>query len=213
MDTVEESFIENNVPYERIQKLIKHTPITLKNVNNYFDQLTSKIFKAESVKMLFVLLSNFWDYLNPGLFEFIVGRFGSEVDIQILNQYLGTLQIFRKNVALRDFVKFALPHSSASSVYKDFNYKEIVSFMGEVWEQKTLQDAEELKHELCSDYKLLQMFLLRFKVASSSIAIIFYFPDQVEINMEELEPFFDRNIRYSDGYCWTRKVFCWIQFV
>ena len=198
VDTVKESFTEG-IPQKRLQRSINHI---LAIMLLYFHKEASLIFKTEPVEQLFFFLSYYWDYLNPGLLEFIIRSFGSKGAIQELKQYLETLQIFRRSVKLHDFVKFA-PHSESS-----VSRGKIILIMGDVWEQKTLQDVEELKIQLSGNCNLLQKFLTRVEVTLS--AIIFYFPCQVQINMKEMEPFFEKNIvikAFSDDYCWTRKVF------
>ena len=205
VDLMEESFIENRVSLIKVQKSLKHIPISLKmDLDGYFQK---EIFNIQSMEGLFFFLSKFWDYLNPGLLEFLVGRFGSNSDIQLLTVYLKKLEQFRSSVRLGDFV---LSRPS----FKDITtccYKQITTVMGQNWKEKTLQDAENLKNELAEKCSI-QPFLTRFHATRSSIALVFDLPPWFEVKIEELGSFFKtRNVSkvYLNDICffdWTEQV-------
>ena len=177
-----------------------------------------EVYSVQTVQKLFFSLSKFWDYLNPGLLEFLVTRFGSESDIENMSIYLKKLQQFRSSVKLGDFVR-----STSSFNFKDIStcyYKKIVTIMGQGWEEKTLQDAENFKNKLAEEC-LIQPFLARIHASISSIALIVYLPPRVEVKMEELESFFKtRNVSQVilDDSCFfdrTKEVctIIWLLFV
>ena len=207
VDLIEESFIDNRVSLIKVQKSIKHIPISLKmDLGEYFQD---KVISIQSMEGLFFFLSKFWDYLNPGLLEFLVGRFGSKSDIQLLSVYLKKLELFRSSVKLGDFVQ-------SRPSFKDINtcrYKKITMVMGQSWKGKTLQDAENFKNELAEECSI-QPFLTRIHANRSSIALVFYLPLWFEVKMEELAmgSFFKiRNVSEVnlDGVCffdWTKQV-------
>ena len=62
----------------------------------------------------------------------------------------------------------------------------------EVWEEKTLEDVENLKVELSRRLHL-QHNLTQYRVLCSSIAIVFRIPRWIEINLMELESFLLQN--------------------
>ena len=191
VDTIEESLIENGVPLAKIQRSIKHIPVSLKrDLGDYFRDGASSILKADSIRSLFIVLSYYWDYLNPGLLEFLVGRFGSKSDIQLSSVYLEKLEQFRSSVKLGDFVQ-SKPSSKDISTCR---YKKIITIMGKGWEEKTLQEAEDFKNELAEEFSI-QPFLTRIHANRSSIALVFYLPPGFEVKMEELGSFFNtRNV-------------------
>ena len=209
VEAFEESLIENNVSIKKLRRSIKHIPVSLKlQLGEYFCKQTSKIFRAESIEQLIALLSYFWDYLNPGLLEFFVVWFGSDNDIDSIKDYVEELQNFRRRVKLGKYVRAC---HTMSHAYKHNFYKQIVTIMGEDWEKKTLQDAEDYRIEL-SEKLHFQSFIPRIDVRSSSIAIVFSIPRGIQINTVELEPFFyykNVNKVYLDGVCfidWIKKV-------
>ena len=140
VDSTEDSFIDN-VPLRKIQRSIKHIPVSLKrDLGDCFQNEVSKILNTPSVENLFIIMSYYWDYLNPGLLEFLVGRFGSKSDIQLLSVYLEKLFQFRSSVKLRDFVQNRPSFKDISTC----RYNKIITIM-EDWEEKTLQEAENFK--------------------------------------------------------------------
>ena len=208
VDTIEESFIENGVPLTKIQRSIKHIPVSLKrDLGDYFRDETSSILKADSIRSLFIILSYYWDYLNPGLLQFLVGRFGSETDIQLLSDYLEKLEQFRSSVKLGDFVQSRPSFNDISTC----RYKKITTVMSQGWKEKTLQDAENFKNELAEECSI-QPFLTRIHANRSSIALVFYLPPGFDVKMEELGSFFKtRNVSkvYLNDVCffhWTEQV-------
>ena len=186
VNSIEDSFLENHVSLIDIKKSIKNIPISLKrDLGSYFRNEIPDILKAESLESIFVFLSYYWDYLNPGLLEYIVLTFGSDTDKQLLDTYLKKLEQFRQSVKLGEYVQSNRSFVDVSAC----RYQEIITIMGQGWEEKTLQDAENFKTELAKRC-LIQPFLTRIHANRSSIALIFYLPLSFEIIMEELEVFF-----------------------
>lgn len=189
VDEIEDSFIQNRVSL-KIQKSLKHVPVSLKlQLGEYFKEQSAKFLRTKSIEELFVLLSFMWDYLNPGLLEFLVGRFGSENDIELLRTYLQKLSTFRANVKLGEYVH---ARHTVNSAYNHFCYKKIVTIMSPDWENRTLQDAEDFKVEFAKECHF-QPFLPRIYAQLSSIAIVFSIPYWIELNMDKLKPLFKKN--------------------
>ena len=88
VNSIEDSFIENRVSLIDIKKSIKNIPISLKrDLGSYFRKEIPEILKAETLESIFVFLSYYWDYLNTGLLEFLVDKFGSDNDKKLLDVY------------------------------------------------------------------------------------------------------------------------------
>ena len=102
-----------------------------KMVKNLFKEL----LEAQSLHELFYTFSDIWNYIHPQLLEFIVERFGTTRDKDIVKEYKEDLEKYRRNVKLGDFVKmFKSP--------LPFN-KELSPNVGEDWRHETLQDFED----------------------------------------------------------------------
>ncbi len=164
-----------------------------------------------------LLLSHFWDSFNPGLLAFFVGKFGSEENIESKDTYLKELKEFRMRVKVSEYLR-AVPQQD--DVYLDSHhfYKNIITQMGQGWEEKTLQDVEEYKIELSKELYI-QTFLPRIQVIRSSIAIVFSIPHWMPIDFVKLEPFFHHKgvIKvYLNDSClidWTREVSGWVPLI
>ena len=216
VEAFEGSLLENKVPLEKLRGSIKHIPVSLKReLGEYFCNQISEILQAKSIEHSIVLLSYSWNYLNPGLLEFFVRRFGSDNDINSIEDYMKELQNFRSRVKLGEYVR---AHHATSDTYKCKFYKEIATIMGEDWENKTLQDAEDYRNEL-SEKLHFQAFIPQMDVRYSSIAIVFSIPRWIQINIEELEPFFHyknvNKVYLDEVMClvdWIKKVSVRYQF-
>ena len=206
VDSIEDSFI-SRVPLIKILRSIKHIPVSLsQDLGTYFREETSKILRTDSILHLFVLLAPMWGYLNPGLLEFLVGRFGSQDDIADMQKYLEKLDTFRQSVKLGDFVR--VRHTKENALNR-FRFKKIITIMGHDWENQTLQDAENFRVQFAEEHNL-QPFVPRMDIVPSSIAIVICLPHWLEINLDELWGFFNRNgVKrvFMDGHIdWMKKV-------
>jgi hypothetical protein len=209
VEAVEESFLEHGVSVEKMRRSIKHIPTSLKlQLGEFFMEQSSHLFKAKSVQEMFHCLSFFWDYLNPGLLIFIIGRFGSEINIDLVTTYASELGLFRKTVKVGKFIRANRTESPACHHYC---YKRIVTIMGDDWEKGTLQDVEDYRMELANKLHF-QSFLPQIHVRHSSIAVVLSIPHWIQINFIALEPFFRSKCVvkvYLGDVClidWTKQV-------
>ena len=192
-----------------LQEDIKNIPLSLRfQLGNYYRDQTSRIFKTESVRELVECLSWFWDYLNPGLLDYFVKKFGANDNIRSMNEYLKELKEFRMSVKLGEYLR-AIPRPN--NVCDNLFSMKILTEMEENWEKQTLQDMEEFKIGF-SEKTYIQTFLLHAQPIQSSIAIVFSLPHGIQINFVKLEPFFRHKgvIKVSLNDCclidWTKEV-------
>ena len=229
VEAIEESFLERGVSVVKIQRSMKHMRVSLKRqLGDYFQE---QIFKPNSVQEMFVFLSSYWDYLNPGLLESLLeglvlpkhmrvslkrqlGDYFQEhysqisiTDLDLMTTYLAELKIFRMKVKLGEFVH---AHIESRACHHSF-CQNIVAVMGGNWGEKSLQDLEDYKNGLANELQL-QPFLAQIHAKYSSIAIVFSMPQWIQINFEDLEPFFRSHdaikVSHEDSCVidWTRKV-------
>ena len=177
--------IERGVTVNVILQKIKHIPVTLQErLGDCFSRRIPDILEATSVHHLFITLSRLWDYLNPGLLEFLVNEFGSDANRRSMKEYLERLKEFRTCVTIGEYINAS--HGEVS-IHSRFYYTKMVTIFGREWENKTLQDAEDYKNEACNECHFLSSFLARMSIRRSSIAIVFYFPCSIvaEVNRSE----------------------------
>lgn len=185
IDSVEQSLTGRGVTVAEILPKIKHIPLTLhEQLGDCFSTRIPEILQVTSVQHLFITLSRLWDYLNPGLLEFLVREFGSDSDKELTRVYLERLKKFRNQVTIGEYINAS--HGDVSS-HSHFYYTKMITKFGSEWENKTLQEAEDFKIEACSNCNFLCSFLARMDIRRSSIAIVFYFPHPIDVNVNQLE--------------------------
>ncbi len=106
VNSLEKYLLEKKVSVGKLQRAIKNIPISLKHLlGEYFRQQTSSIFKTESIPELMLQLSYFWDYFNPGLLAFFVGKYGSKDNIGSKDAYIKELEEFRMRVKVGEYLQ------------------------------------------------------------------------------------------------------------
>lgn len=210
VDSTEESFVQSHVSLKAIQKSVKHIPISLQlELGDYFRERVSDILNTKSIEELFILLSVYWDYLNPGVLEFLVKRFGSDNDKVLLQTYIEELVKFQPSVKLGDFLH-ATRHTEISA-FNHYRFQRIITIMEDDWERQTLEDVQKFRKELANEHRI-QPSLFRTNVKLSSIAIVFCLPHWIRVEMDELEPLLTRKkvVKvFLDDVClidWTKQV-------
>ena len=213
VEMAESSFIKNQVSVENIKKSIKRIPLTLKSIlgDSFRDQALS-FLESKRIEQLFIQLSYFWDYLNPGLLCFLVKEFASSDDSlkTSMEEYIRELNRFRKRVKVCDFIAACCTEASEHIV--SF-YSKIVTVMDpDVWKDCSLHDVEQYRKELCNRCCFPQSIFTKVRIQRSSIAIVFYFPRKSELNIEKLKLLFKRRNVVKvllDNICiidWTKEV-------
>ncbi len=197
---------EKKVSVMKLQKEIKSIPLSLQfRLGQYYRDQTSRIFRTKSI---FELLECLWDYLNPGLLDYFVTKFGSKDNKRSMKNCLKELKKFRMAVKIGEYLRVIPRQEDVCS--RQFSTR-ITTEMRMDWEKNTLQDVEEYKNELSKELYI-QIFLPRVHVIRSSIAIVFSIQNGMKINFVKLEPFFLRKgvIKvYLNDYCiidWTKEV-------
>ena len=202
VDATEDFILAKKIPLKQLQRSFNCLQRNLKLSSECFQKLISSIFMARSVEQLFVLLSDYWDSLNPEVLKFIIEKFGSEDNQSSMKTYLDELSKFRTRVKLGDFVhtSYAKREFCDESLYK----KLFMTVEEEVWEKKSLQEVENLKRELSRKCHVHEI-LIQYRVMRSSISLVFRIPRWIQVNLTELEPFFIQNHVmevYLNNYTW-----------
>ena len=142
--------------------------------------IKNELFEAESLLALFFNFSEIWDYLHPGLLEFIVKRFGTTIDINKVMEYNIDLEKYRKSVKLGEFVKIICNRSKPP-------LKELSMYVGEDWRYKTLQDLEDVRLQFADKTKC-DRLLLRALPKQSHFTIVLRMPSWVQFNLVDWYP-------------------------
>ena len=126
-DDIEQSIRGGETKLARVKSTITRLPVSIRHHHvKFLVGKLSAINKAESVNELFSILDLYWDFINCGLLERLIGRFGST---QRLDIYLKRLKDFRVRTTVREFTgKLACKIPS--------NLSEFKMVMGEQWLDK-----------------------------------------------------------------------------
>ena len=207
VDLIVASFKNQSIPLGKITTSMMHLPLLSKlELGEKFQKMFSKFDETKSLGELFYLLSHFWDYLNPGLLEFLVEKFGQENDKARLTGYLCKMTAFRTRVKIVDYLQAKERTNNALSIYR---YRRVISIMDCDWKQRTLQDAENFRVKFAKESQLPD-FWPQLDFQRSSIVIIFRLPLDVDVDLDKLMPFFKQNgverVFMDDANSWMKQV-------
>ena len=175
LKVVQESFIENKTKFNKVLP-------SLKFIEHHEEQFRC-LLHDQSWNKLFFTFSDIWDYIHPGLLEFVVEGFGTTIDKNIVKKYKVDLEKYRGNVKLGEFVKIICKRPKLPL----FN-KELSMHVSEDWRHKTLQDLEDVRLQFADKTKC-DHLLLRALPKQSHFTIVFSMPSWVQLNLVDLDPF------------------------
>ena len=138
VDVVKASFLERNVNLHDIMSSLQF--LKSHEGKTRVEHVFIDILESQSLHVLFFTFSGVWNYLHPGLLEFLVERFGTPSDKNIVKEYKECLEKYRHSVKLGDFVKMLRRTSTSPQVNK-----ELSMVIGEDWRHITLQDLEDVR--------------------------------------------------------------------
>lgn len=148
-------------------------PTSLKYQHKYFlEQHCSKIVKATTVEEIFSILNSDWDFLNYSLLAHIISKFGNEEVKEQLSSYTTSLQAFRSQTKIRDFMKAWTVNPNLSPTFVFLTTK-----MSSEWDNCTLEDVEEYRKSMAKRSSL-PVYNFHFKGANQGcICLTWSVPD------------------------------------
>ena len=199
---------------ERIQLL----PVALKEEHPLFMQdHAPQISSTSTVAEIFNRLNRYWDYLNYGLLEYIVGIYGDDETKQRMKEYREEVEAFKTTTSLAAFHK-AQPtkrrrkrHNSSSTFQDDLEYFEVKH--GKLTLDSSLQVADDFRQELAAEYSLHPWALILYEIKRSSVITVlsttFSVASHLQSRIQErflkkhhiVEVKVNKNIIYQLGKC------------
>ena len=179
IEMVQESFIKKEVKVKKVLSSLNFLKghEGRQKVNHHFQDL----HQDQSLEKLFFIFCDIWDYIHPGLLEFIVKRFGTTSDKNVVQKYKEDLEKYRRSVKLGDFVK----------VCKKLNpllyHKKMSVIVGDDWRDKTLQHLEDVRLQVADKIECDKMLLQSYP-KQSQFTIVFRMPSWVQLNLVDLYP-------------------------
>ena len=92
------------IKLSQVKRSITLLPVSPKHLHVKFLQgKLSAINTAKEINKIFLVLGSYWDFMNCGLLELLVDRFGSMETQQRMGGYLKRLKEFRMRTTVREF--------------------------------------------------------------------------------------------------------------
>ena len=181
VDHVLSSFKTGGVSLKRILKCLRQLPVSLKlQCGEFLQSQAARLSRVSSIDELFIILSPYWDFLNPSLLAHLANRFGDDQTIRSVDGYLEELREFRIRTKINNFIdKWAgtLPPYT----------QEIVFELGDIWRERNLEQLEEIRTKV-SRKCWFRNYAIQFNgVNESSVDAVFSLPESVDIHSLELE--------------------------
>ena len=172
---------ENEVEFSHLRISVVNLPGDLKSKLNYFrKEIRENMLAATSVNVIFVYLSDYWDYLNYHLLEHLIDRHASEKVREEMAKYVKNIRIFRRNTKLHIFFK---TRDHIPSVDKKF--KKMVAEYDMDCATATLEDIEKIRNYYNTEL-LLSTFSLRFYLATcGSVEITWLVPESLVAHIQK----------------------------
>ena len=169
------SEMQENSPnfFRKLRRSVAVLPTSLTYQHSYFlEHHSSQIAKATTVEEIFSILSRYCNFLNCSLLVHIINKFGNYKLKQQLSSYAETLQEFRSQTKITDFMKVCAENPQLPSICVALKAK-----MSPEWEHRTLEDAEEYRKAMAQNSSLADYVLSLVKEESGSIFLIWSAPD------------------------------------
>ena len=167
-----ENNAEDNVRYFRSSFL--SLDVSRKREHHKFihEQLM-KMHKEATFDDIWEKLTDYWNFLNFDLLDYIVDKFDIEDLKQKMKSYEHDLQSFRKATRLCDFIDCWPVQGEAPP---EAELREFVAKMGHRWDNCTLEDLESLKGVITRKFFLPEFALLLKQIKGGCVVITWLIP-------------------------------------
>lgn len=175
-------FKRRELSVEDIMQRIRQLPDPLKQrCSDFILAQASRLSRASSIDEIFLILSFYWDFLNPGLLVHLTDRFDQARTL--VDKYMKDLRGFRKRTKLKDLINLLTSPARPDS-------DQIVMVLKDEWKERSLEDFEEFRDKM----SLKQRLMMRFDgIIEGCMAAIFSTPKAVDLELENLHEFFQEH--------------------
>ena len=149
--------------------------LNVRNRELHKEYLDLNIFSetsAESVKDVWLKLSDYWDFLNYTLVEHLIKKYGDRDLMDTMKAYKRNLEIFRSKTRLCDFVTFF----KGITKCKEVLMKSLDVKFDKNWETCTLQDMEGWKETLTQKLLLPSFTVNPTEISTGCVSITWAIP-------------------------------------
>ena len=178
----QEDMIRNKIKIRYLRHSIIRLPGDLKREHEFFvEKVKTELKKAESIEDIFLILDDYWDYLNYSLLEHIVDRHVSSDEVKKeMTEYAKEISSFRMKTRLNIFYHV---HKRIPKV--DEKFRSVVTKQAVSWSTATLEDVEKFRNDLCSELSLQTFSLQLAVVARGCVEITWLVPPSLVAYIQE----------------------------
>ena len=126
------------------------------------------IRKPVTFEKIWSILNLYWDFLNNGLLEHVINKFGSEDLKHQMHDYLDELSTFKRRTRLCDFID-SWPCKDHGPPEEEL--RKVVAKMRHEWTQCTLQDVESFKTALVHKFFLPEYDIILNKAEKGCVCV------------------------------------------
>lgn len=178
---------------------LEHTAFLKENLPTFL--------RAESLEEIFMHLNLYWNFIDYSLLDYIIDRFCSDKLKKDMSEYKSDLGQFRRVTTIGEMI-----HSWPGRIEPPPSFTEFTSTLDRDASTFTLEELEELRMKICSEFTLSSFILMFRSVVEGSLVITWVVPSSIVVELRQnlLEKarsrssFFEENAIVSvsiDGEC------------
>ena len=169
---VRKDIMRNKIDIPDLRHSIIRLPGDLKSEHEFFiDKVKAELKKAESIEDIFLILDDYWDYLNYSLLEHIVDRHVSSDEIKKeMTEYAKEIRSFRMKTRLNIFYHVHKRRPKVDEKFRSAVAKQDIDRF------TALEDVEKFRNDLCSELSLQTFSLQVAVVAQGCVEITWLVP-------------------------------------
>ena len=137
----------------------------------FFDRNNSEINKAATFDELFLCLNTHWSYLNHSLLRGIIKAHGTDQLQDDLKEFSKDVKEFKLKTTVDVFCEIEPP----AKIPPPPGFEEFVTTHS-ISSQSTLEDIEEIRHDFCTHYYLLEFVFHLVRIEKGSVIITWLVP-------------------------------------
>ena len=172
----QDDMIRNKIEVLHLRHSIVRLPGYLKREHRLFvSKVKTELKKAESIEDIFFAVEDYWDFLNYSLLEHIIDRHASDNIKMEMAKYAAQISVFRRKTRLDKFSKiYKRKQKKVDEMFRTLVIKHEIQLS-----TTTLQEVEEIRHDICSELSLEEFSLQLAAVAPGSLVITWLVPQSL----------------------------------
>ena len=151
-------------------------PASIKHEHTKFlKENLSDLKKAENLDEIFMHLNLYWNFIDYGMLEFVVKRYGSLALKQRMNEYMSDLEVFRSATTV--FQLFQVWPNCRMDPIPYFS--KLTTKLDRGLTEYTLQELDRLRKGLCNELSLSTTLFMLQGVIEGSLIISWHVPSEI----------------------------------